>query len=66
MHTDESPQGSPATIVSVRPVTLRPYFSISLPSDCTVFDHADQVKPYGTNGLVSRMNGKQGSRDYQI
>jgi len=36
MHTEEHPYRSPAAIVSLRPVTLRPYLSISLPSDFTL------------------------------
>lgn len=32
MHTDENPCRSPATIASLRPVTLRPCLSTSLPS----------------------------------
>ena len=36
IHTDDHPYRGPAAIVSLRPVTLRPYLSISLPSDCTL------------------------------
>src|SRR3989338_8693047 len=32
MHTDEHPYRSPAAVVSLRPVILRPYLSVSLPS----------------------------------
>jgi len=31
MHTDDHPYRSPATIAPLRPVTLRPYLSVSLP-----------------------------------
>jgi hypothetical protein len=52
MHTDEYPYRSPATIATLRPVTLRPYLSISLPSARIVVDDPIRVKVKPTNGLI--------------
>lgn len=46
MHTDEHPCRSPAAIVSLRPVTLRPYLSTSLPSECRLLGRTATVNLY--------------------
>ena len=51
MHTDEHPCRSPAAVVSLRPVTLRPYLSASLPSGCRLLDYPDTFNRYATSGL---------------
>ena len=50
MHTDEHPYRGPATVVSLRPVTLRPYLSISLPSECRLFGMMTNVNQNRTVG----------------
>ena len=62
MHTDEYPCRSPATVVSLRPVTLRPYFSASLPSACRLFGNSDWVNHLCDEWLSFRISGKQGDR----
>ena len=61
MHTDEHLCRSPATIVTLRPVTLRPYLSLSLPSGCRILIGSNRVKAYGTDGLIFPMSGKAGA-----
>jgi len=57
MHTKELLCRSPAAIVSLRPVTLRPYLSVSLPSGCRIFQSSDTVKTSWYKRLISRMSG---------
>jgi hypothetical protein len=45
MHTDDHPYCSPATIISLRPVTLRPYLSISLPSEYKILNDNETINP---------------------
>ena len=59
MHTDEYPYRSPAAMVSVRPVTLCPYLSVSLPSNGSISKGTDRVKAYEMSGQISLMNGLQ-------
>ena len=60
MDADEHLCRSPATIVTLRPVTLRPYLSLSLPSGCRILIGLNRVKAYGTDGLLFPMSGKTG------
>jgi hypothetical protein len=58
IHTDEHPYRGPATIVSLRPVTLRPCLSTSLPSGA---DYSENTKPGQSltdERLSFRMNGE--------
>ena len=59
MHTDEYPCRSPATLVSLRPVTLRPCFSASLPSACRLLGNSDWVNYPRDEWLGFRISGKQ-------
>ena len=43
IHTDEHPYRGPAAIVSLRPVTLRPYLSISLPSEYKILNDSETI-----------------------
>ena len=45
MDTDDHPYRSPATIAPLRPVTLRPYLSISLPSERKLMKGSDRINP---------------------
>jgi hypothetical protein len=58
MHTGERLSRSPAAIVSLRPVTLRPCFSASLPSKCRLLNGADRVNDSGINGMIFRTIGE--------
>ena len=58
MHTDEHPYRSPATIASLRPVTLRPYLSISLPSELIVADDLNISQNLTDERSDFRMNGE--------
>jgi hypothetical protein len=57
MHTDDHPYRSPATIASLRPVTLRPYLSISLPSKRIVADDLNISQNLTDEWLDFRING---------
>lgn len=52
MRMGEHPCRSPAAVVSLRPVTLRPCLSVSLPSDYTLMSGSNKVNLYKTNGYV--------------
>ena len=45
MHTDDHPYRSPATMTPLRPVTLRPYLSISLPSEYKILNDNERINP---------------------
>jgi hypothetical protein len=66
MHTEELPYRSPAAIVSLRPVTLRPCFSASLPSGCRVLENRKRVKTSGDKRLLLRMNGNNGKDTFHF
>ena len=55
--TDEFPYRSPATIDSVRPVTLRPYLSISLPSERRLLENRYFSQNITDEWLNLRMSG---------
>jgi hypothetical protein len=57
MHTDEYPYRSPATIASLRSVTLRPHLSISLPSGDDYSVVPDQSQSSTDEWLNLRING---------
>jgi hypothetical protein len=44
MNTDEYPYRNPAAIVSLRPVILRPYLSVGLPTRCRLSNGSGRVK----------------------
>ena len=44
MNTDEYPYRNPAAIVSLRPVILRPYLSVCLPTRCRLSNGSVRVK----------------------
>lgn len=66
MHTDEYPYRSPATIDSLRPVTLRPYLSISLPSNTDYLDRGESSQSQPDERLNFRMSGEVNFRELQI
>jgi hypothetical protein len=58
MDTDEHPYRSPATIASLRPVTLRPHLSIGLPSKRTLTDVLNNSQNIADEWLDSLTNGE--------
>jgi hypothetical protein len=66
MHTDEHPYRSPATIASLRPVTLRPYLSISLPSERIVADDLNISQKPTDEWSDFQMNGKADFRQKRL
>ena len=58
-HTEDSPCCSPAAIVSLRPVTLRPCFSTSLPSGIRILKKRQRVKTRGNKRSFILISGNQ-------
>ena len=58
IHTDEHPCRGPATIVSLRPVTLRPCLSTSLPSDADYSVYCRQSQNLADKRFNFRMSGE--------
>ena len=56
-HTDDHPYRGPATIVSLRPVTLRPYLSISLPSGTDYLERREKSQSLPDKRSNFRMSG---------
>jgi len=56
--TDEFPYRSPATIDSFRPVTLRPYLSISLPSERRLLENSHISQNLADEWLKFWINGE--------
>jgi hypothetical protein len=58
-NTDEHPYRNPAAIVSLRPVILRPYLSVCLPTRSRLLSGSNVVNPCNDEKAAFLMHGKK-------